>query len=285
MGFENVFGEYCWRCNSKNTKVIMNGYTLCKDCGYIYHTLLDYSHDFEIMDKKLKQEQEDEQQKYGGLRGYSNKYSDKGGFGLDPSFAEEIFNIVKKADTLRENGFSTADGNTFGTLCYILYKVCAEPDDYQKNQHKNRWDDSHPNIIDTLGVYGLNEKKEHGIQLCPDKIKEKYSESIVVLVILHEIMHAAMDTGTFPDGKYWYYKEEAYANAFALKLIRQSGHSEWFEQALNFVEEQPDGYKSAILLLDENISMNDWRNEKLNSSATQTDDQEIWLKRFVYSTR
>ncbi len=132
-----------------------------------------------------------------------------------------------------------------------------------------------------MGVYGrVPESQKYGIQLDHHKILEKYhDESIVVLTILHEIMHAAMETGTIPDGSYWYYKEEAYANAFALKLLKDS---KWYDSAFAFVQKQPTGYNAAALLVEEPLSMDDWRKEKKKKpESIVEEEQQNWLNRYV----
>lgn len=250
---------------------------VCTKCGHSWNDLIDYSGDFEYQDKKWNEELTD----YGlGLRGYPNM--PHGYLGLEAEFAKKVFSIIKNADSLSYEGFSTSDGRTFEKLCQDLEKVSKEPGTKQIEEHKNIWDDhqKETNVFDTLGIYGIDSKRQkYGIQLDHGKIMEKYhDESIVVLTILHEIMHAAMETGTIPDGSYWYYKEEAYANAFALKLLKGS---KWYDSAFTFVQKQPTGYNAAALLVEQPLSMDEWRMEKQKPEAIGEEDQQNWLNRYV----
>jgi len=236
-------------------------------------SLLRYDHDFEEQDKKYE---------YDTLqRGNLHTI-----FKFDEDTAKEIFDIIKSADSdvHRRCGFVLADNTTFFKR-WLNIKKCNESIGAQVDiSHADPFDDSRPrtiNVFEVLGSY-----KDNTIQLSPVTIRENHPEGVVVLTILHELMHSAMDAGE--DGRalehidpYWYYKEEAYANAFALKLLKASSHQEWFKDAYDFVKNQPSGYNAGAKLLDEQISMETWRVEKLNFKNTSKEKMLEWKEQYI----
>lgn len=216
---------------------------------------------------------------------FSNRFQNR------EELAKGTFELLKKADTakLKSEGFSVPEKWTyFEKLCQNIYKIPGLPDPASAKEHKNPFDDSTPskkNVFDTLGAYGplKNNPSEVGVKTSADEIRAKgYPDGVIVLTILHEMMHAAMAAG---EGKlnddFWYYKEEALANVFALRLLRGS---EWFNEACKFVEKQPTGYNAGIRLLEggESTTMEEFRQQKHNYKTISKESKDAWLKEWVF---
>ncbi len=159
-------------------------------------------------------------------------------------------------------------------------------DDFQKKSKSYRF------IL--LGKYVVKEQK---IVLFLKSIKDESSrnnfslENLTTIVLIHELMHAIMDTGKMygcysDNSMYAFWKEESYANALTLNAIRKSGNKTLIAEAERFMESQPDPYRYGIYLanLYPNISYMWWKDEK-NSAGISIDEQISWLDNAILQSK
>ena len=139
-----------------------------------------------------------------------------------------------------------------------------------------------------LGVYCLEGKKiilylkaiEEEAKKC--KIEIEY---LIATVLIHELMHAIMDTGSMygcypPNSLYAFWKEESYANALTLLAIRNYKDQKLAQQAERFMESQPDPYQYGVCLANNNprLTHSDWKEEKKNNNdPIPIEEQKEWL--------
>jgi len=248
----------------------------CPNCGW--DSIPDYAPCFDKHDAELI----DELTNYGNLRClFSYNFSNR------DEIAHDTFEIFKNADRLQAEGFTLENETSFKNLCTSISKWKIKPDPITIKKHVKPFDDFAPattNMLDILGEFGTDASSgRKTIKVDADALRnDGHSDSTIVLTILHELIHAAMyvkDTSRL--GDYWYYKEEAYANAFALKLLKQSDRQDWFNEACEFVRKQPDGYNAGFRLLGEKISMENFRKEKHNPESVSMESQKAWCEKYL----
>lgn len=137
-----------------------------------------------------------------------------------------------------------------------------------------------------LGEYYPNDKKIIlYLKAIENAVNNKYKiEYLIAIVLIHEMMHAIMDTGSmygcYPaNSLYAFWKEESYANALTLWAIHNYADKELTQQAESFMESQPDPYRYGIYLANKELSHESWKKEKQESVICEPKKQTEWLKR------
>ena len=150
--------------------------------------------------------------------------------------------------------------------------------------------------VDLLGAYipSPNQSVTPWIELYVDEIlaatsnDPKHNQYLFTKVLLHELMHAAMDVNNQGlnwgekekyNTEYGKWREESFANAGTLFLIKHHGNEEFYQYSKNFMlSQQPPEYKLGVIMSEMHLPHDFyWR---VRSKMQDVDDKikEAWLK-------
>jgi len=128
---------------------------------------------------------------------------------------------------------------------------------------------------------------DDAIQSVVGKDDNKY-KCIFSIVLLHELMHAIMDSGdstaeaTMYKTLYGFWKEESYANAGVLNMVKNTINNkinkEFKPEVESFIKNQSGPYRYGLTVFaNKDLDFDAWKEQKKYGNGLNKDEQKLWL--------
>ena len=137
----------------------------------------------------------------------------------------------------------------------------SDDDRHPRDERKPRYVIEESSIVDVLGAFTVlknaypkpqpndpfSQDNMPAIFIWMDKIVEaadsdEHRNMLFAKVVLHEFAHALMHIGEFCSDKFYGWREESLANAYALGKIKATGDTAFYDYAKDFVLQQDANY-------------------------------------------